>query len=180
MVAAAGTWTLPRSIRDAMRAWQFEAADAQLDAASAVLRQRDQVAAAAAAAGLTPPPTLEVAFEGADGLAAASAEAVTELAVIGSYADAAAALPTNPDIPTRIGLLGVIPEVDLAAAATAFAAGDLDLTLHRSAAAKATWLATPEVSRKRILGAVGIGLALILVVYLLRTRKRRKMHAHRA
>ena len=180
VVAAAGTWTLPRSIREAMRAWQFQAANEQLDQAAAVLRQRAQVAAASAAAGLRPPPTLQAAFEGTDGLAAASAEAVTELAVIGSYADAAAARPTNPDFPTRIGLLGVTPEADLAAAAAAFASGDLDLTIHRSAAARATWLATPEVSRRRILGALGIGLASLLVIYLLRTRKRRKMHAHRA
>lgn len=174
VVQAGGTWLLPRSIRDAMRAWQFETANQELDAASGVLRQRDQVVSAAAHAGLAPPSRLRVAFEGGDGLSTAAAEAVTELAVITTYVEASKTRPVNLDIATRIGLLGTTPDADLAAAAAAFASGDLDGTLHLAAAAKATWLATPDVARGRIIGAALLGIAIVLLVWLLVGSRRKR------
>jgi hypothetical protein len=172
VVTAAADWTLPASIRDELRAWQFQAATEDLDAAASVLRQRHQIAQEAAAAGLTPPSTLQDAFEGTEGLAAASAEAVTELAVIATFDAAAATRPPSPDIQTKIGLLGTTPDVDLATAAAAFAAGDLDGTLRLSAAARATWLATPDVARGRILGGAGLSVAVVLLLYLVASRRR--------
>ena len=172
VVAAAGDWALPASIRDELRAWQFQPATDELDAAASVLRQRQRIAEEATAAGLTPPSTLKDVFEGTDGLAAASAEAVTELAVITTYTEAAATRPGNPDIPTKIGLLGTTPDVDLAAAAAAFAAGDLDGTLRLAAAARATWLATSDVARGRILGGAGLSVAGLLLAYLVLSRRR--------
>jgi hypothetical protein len=175
VVSEAGAWTLPRSIREAMRAWQFEVADQELDAAASVLRQRDQVAAAARAAGLVPPSSLQAAFEGGDSLSGAAAEAVTELAVITTYAEAAATRPAAPDIPTRIGLLGTEPDADLAAAATAFAGGNLDDTLRLAAAAKATWLATPDVARGRIISGALLGLAILLLAWaFIKARRKRR------
>ena len=175
VVAAAGDWTLPASIREELGAWQFQAATEELDAAASVLRQRQQIAEEAAAAGLTQPSSLKDAFEGTEGLAAASAEAVTELAVIATYDRAAATRPPSPDLLTRIGLLGTTPDVDLATAAAAFAAGDLDGTLRLSAAARTTWLATPDVARGRILSVAGLSVAVVLLAYLIASRRR----AHR-
>ncbi len=172
VAAAAGDWTLPASIRDELRAWQFQAATEELDAAASVLRQRHQIAQEATSAGLTPPSRLKDAFEGTEGLAAASAEAVTELAVIATYDRAAATRPPSPDLLTRIGLLGTTPDVDLATAAAAFAAGDLDGTLRLSAAARTTWLATPDVARGRILSGAGLSVAVVLLAYLVASRRR--------
>ena len=44
VVDEAAGWSLPRPIRDAMRAWQFETAGGLLDEAAAVLEQRDAIA----------------------------------------------------------------------------------------------------------------------------------------
>ena len=74
VVDEAAGWSLPRPIRDAMRAWQFDTAGGLLDEAAAVLEQRDAIARAAADADLTPPDNLRAAFEGNDGLDAARAE----------------------------------------------------------------------------------------------------------
>ena len=182
VVQAAGDWVLPRSIRNTMRAWQFQEANIELDAAADVLRQRTELEAAAVSDGLALPARLRIAFEGSEGMAAAAAEAVTEMAVITKYADAAALRPVDPDIPTRIGLLGTTPDVDLERARAAFASGDLDGTLTAAAAARAIWEAAPGVARGRIFGGLGLALAFALLVYLVRARWRRRgvlMHAHR-
>ena len=55
VVAQAGDWQLPRAVRDAMRAWQFDAGDRPADRRRDVLAERDAIATAAAAAGLTCP-----------------------------------------------------------------------------------------------------------------------------
>ena len=64
VIDEAAGWSLPRPIRDAMRAWQFDTAGGLLDEAAAVLEQRDAIARAAADADLTPPDNLRTAFEG--------------------------------------------------------------------------------------------------------------------
>ena len=73
VVTAAGEWQLPRAVRDAMRAWQFDQATSLLGTARTILDERAQIASGAAAAGLTAPTTLETAFEADDGFASAIA-----------------------------------------------------------------------------------------------------------
>lgn len=171
LVVAAGSWTLPRSIRAAMRAWRFDEAAAGFDAAQAVLRQRDDVARAAAVAGLRLPDSLRRAFEGDDGFAVASAEAVTELAVIGAVAEIAGARPGDDDLVAKIGLAGSDPDANLAAARAAFMAGDLDATLRLAEEARATWEAAPEVARGRVVGAALLILAIGLATGLIMRRR---------
>jgi hypothetical protein len=179
-VQQAGDWVLPRSIRDAMRAWRFDTATEELTAAASVLRQRADLEAAAAAAGLTLPPTLRAAFEGDGGIGAASAEAVTELAVSGVIARAEAAQPRDPDIITRLGLLGTTPDQDLASARSAFAAGDLDGAVRAADAATSIWTAALGVARGRIVGALLLGLAITLLARLVfGPRRPRRQHAHK-
>ena len=180
VLAAAGDWSLPGSIDQAMRAWQFEAANRELDAAASVLRQRDQIAAAARAAGLVPPSSLQAAFQGGDSLSGAAAEAVTELAVITTFVEAASKRPASPDIPTRIGLLGTDPDTDLAAAATSFANGNLDDTLRFAAAARATWVATPDVARGRIISGALLAVTVVLIAWaFVQARRKRAARASR-
>ncbi|MEX2011846.1 MAG: hypothetical protein WEF51_06405, partial [Chloroflexota bacterium] len=82
VVRSAGRWELPRSVRDALRAWQFEEARAMLVDAEELLVRRAELEGAAADAGLRLPTRLEAAFEGAAGFAAAKAEAEAEKAMI--------------------------------------------------------------------------------------------------
>ena len=182
-VSAAVPWTLPSSIRDALRAWQFGSATRLMDAARAVLRQRDLVAREVASAGLTPPDSLRRAFEGADGFAAAAAEAATELAVLGRIEDVAAGRIAEPGLIERIGLIGLDPDASLAAARAAFEAGDLDGAVAAAAEAEAAWRAVPGMARGRLVSAAFLGLAILLVAGLLlgrRRRRRSRRHARRA
>ena len=173
LVAAAGPWTLPRSIRDAMRAWRFDEATGLMGTATSVLDERELLARQAALNGMTPPDTLRLAFEGDGGLPRAAAEATTELAVVNAVAIIAAGRPIDPDIVMRVGLIGTDPDGDLAAARTAFAAGDLDGTLNGADSARTAWGAAAEVGRRRIISGVLVAATLLLVAWLLVGRWRR-------
>jgi hypothetical protein len=156
-------WELPASIRQAMTAWQFDAARGLMSQARLVIQRRGEVEAAATAAGLTPPPTLEAAFEGTGGLRAATLEADAEVAAIASIHAAAASEPVNPDPLTQLGLYDEEPRDDIAAARSSFAAGDLDAAVNRAEAARATWAAAPEVGATRA-RSIGGGLIAVLVL----------------
>jgi hypothetical protein len=158
----ADTWQLPRVVRDAMRAWQYDQAIELLDAANAALDDRDAVLDAAAGAGLTPPSTMQTDFEGPRGFASASAEADAELAAIGAYREAAVARPAEPDPITRIGLWNSDPNAAMGRAAEAFTAGDLQASVESSAYARRIWTTAAEIGRNRLL-AVGASLAAVLV-----------------
>jgi hypothetical protein len=166
VVAEAADWSLPRPIRDAMRAWQFDTAGGLLDEAAAVLEQRDAIDTAAADAGLTPPDSLRTAFEGDDGFADARTEIDAQLAVIDRYADAVASQPTNPDVFTQLGLWDATPETDLAKAAQAYAAGDLEASSASADAARLVWIQADGVGRTRavMLALVALGILLLVIV----------------
>ena len=172
MAAAAAPWTLPRSIRDAMRAWQYDAALRLMGDAGSVLDQRDLVVASAAAAGLTSPDLLRRAFEGDDGLAVAAAQAAAELTVIGRIQEVAAERIAYPGLVERLGLIGVDPDGSLDAARAAFEAGDLDGAMAAAADAEAAWQAVPNVARGRIVSALLLVLAVLLLAGLVRQRRR--------
>jgi len=158
----AATWRLPRVVRDALRVWQYGQATELFASANRALDDRDTVLAAAGSAGLAVPSTMETDFEGPRGFAAASAEADAEMAAISAYRDAAAARPGTPNPLQSIGLWNADPNSLLAAAATAFSAGDLRTTVADAAFAGAIWTSAPEVGRNRLL-AVSASLAAVLV-----------------
>ena len=166
-LADAGDWTLPRSIRDALRAWQFEAATAQLEAAESVLSQRTDLQAAAAAAGVALPPTLVAAFEGDAGLPAAAAEATAELTTIEAIRQAELAQPANvpgtPGVLILTGLAGSDPAADLATAKADFAAADLAGAITAASAAAATWTGAADLGRARLVSVGLLALALLLI-----------------
>jgi hypothetical protein len=172
-VEAAAPWQLPREIRAAMRTWHFDAALQLMDDAVAVVSERTAVETAAAALDLTPPDALRVAFEGDTGLAAASAEAATELAVMDDIESAEGARITDPQLIDRLGLIGVEPETRLATARTAFEAGDLDTALSEAASARATWEGAPGVARGRIVSIGLLAVAIALLAWLVTQRRRR-------
>ena len=180
VVGAAAPWMLPRAIRDAMRAWEFEAALRGIGDAESVLRQRDALRTAADAAGLRLPDAVRVAFEGDAGLDVAAAEAATELAVIARLQEVAGMRIVEPGLIDWIGLLGADPEASLGAARAAFESGDLDGAITLAAAAETTWRSVPDVARGRITGAALLALATVLLAWLVRDRLRGRGRARRA
>jgi hypothetical protein len=181
VLGEADGWALPRPIRDALRAWQFEAATDLLDEAATILEGRDAIDRAAADAGLTPPDSLRTAFEGDDLFADATVEIEAQVLTIDRYEEAVAARPADPDLITQLGLWEETPELDLEAAATAYAAGDLEASARASEAALGTWLGAANVGQGRALiiasVAVGILLALLFAIAALLQRRRNRRRA---
>jgi len=171
-VADAGAWLLPRSIRDAMRAWQFSVAEQQLADAEAVLAQRTALERAVAGANLQLPTTLRTTFEAGD-LPGATAEAAAELATIGAIVDATATRPSGSSLLEAIGLAGTSPDDDLRTARTAFASGDLNTAARAAATAKTDWTTAAAVGRGRIISAIVLLLAIVLLASLVIGRRRR-------
>jgi hypothetical protein len=175
VVEQAGAWSLPRPIRDAMRAWRFQIATDLLDEAAAVLDQREAVAEAAADAGLTPPTTLETAFEGDDGFEDARLEAAAQLEAIDRYVAATESRPVDPGPIVQLGLWEADPESDLVAAAGAYAAGNLPASAAAADSARQTWETAAEVGQGRaiLIGAIVIAvlLGLLLAAFLLLRRR---------
>ena len=177
VVAAAGDWQLPRAVRDAMRAWQFDQATRLLDDASTILDQRTAIASAAAASGLTLPTTLRTAFESPDGFASATLEATAELEAIHRYDAAVAAHPDEADPLVRLGLWGTDPGVELASARTLFASGDLTGAATAAGSALSAWNGAADVGRGRAVSlgvlVLAILVGLILAIAWLRGRRHR-------
>ncbi len=167
VVAEAGAWQLPVTVRDAMRAWRFDQAGALLRNAATILDQRAAILAAAASSGLTVPDTLQAAFEASDGFASATLEAQAELEAIERYDAAAASRLADPDMVEAVGLWGTAPEVDLDLARTLFAAGDLGGSATAADAAASAWTSAPDVGRGRIVSLIVLGVALLMALVLL-------------
>ncbi len=176
----ASAWRLPRQIRDAMRAWQFDDATILLDGAATVLAGRASVAAAAEAAGLEPPGTLRVSFEDDDGFDDATAEIEGELEVIDRYQQAIAVRPSAPSPVVALGLLGTTPEDTLQDAATSFERGDLRSAAVAADRAAAIWSDAERIGTGRLGSIVALVLAALLAITMLilsfRRRRRRRRH----
>lgn len=170
-VADAGPWQLPPSIRAAMRTWQFDAAQRELDAAEGVLRQRTALEREAAADGLQLPATLRHDFETGD-LVAAGAEASAELSTLGTIEAADTARPREIPVLDAIGLLGADPDGDLRSAGVAFSAGDLAAANHAAGDAEAAWISAAAMGRGRVISAVALAVALVLLAGLALNRLR--------
>ncbi|MDO8484181.1 MAG: hypothetical protein Q7S35_04480, partial [Candidatus Limnocylindrales bacterium] len=147
VVAAAGNWRLPKPVRDALRAWQFDTATELLADASAILDQRAAIDSAAASSGLTPPPTLQTAFELPDGFTTAAREATAELDAIERYDAAAATRPAEPDTLQTLGLWGTTPDAELSRGRDLFASGDLAASTDAAGGAELIWTTAEEVGR---------------------------------
>jgi hypothetical protein len=161
-LALAGDWALPRAVRDALRAWQFEAAAAVMADARTVLSQRNAVAALAERHGLQVPDAMRGLFEEGR-LADASAQAEGERRAILAIDEAGAARATHDDPLSRIGMLGEDPDADLVAARSALAANDLERAVDAANDANRAWTVAWEEGRRRVLLALAL-LATILVL----------------
>jgi len=147
---------LPRVVRDALRAWQFDQATELIDRAGGALDDRDAVVDAAVGASLTPPATMQTDFEGPRGFAAASAEADAELAAITAFREAVATRADQPGLLAAIGMWNSDPNAALRRAADAFEAGDLQASVESAAFAKRIWSSADEIGRNRIVAGRGV------------------------
>jgi hypothetical protein len=124
VVRAAGEWELPLSIRSYMGGWEFDATEKALTTASGVLEDRQAIVSLAAELDLTPPDTLQEAFEGTDGMEAAASEAAAEIAAMQRLSTASDRLDVT-GLLASIGLWGRDLRAELGAARAAFSDGDL-------------------------------------------------------
>ena len=161
-LALANGWVLPRSIRDALRAWQFDAAEQLMAGARTVLAQRAALERLATRDGLALPSTMRGLFE-AGSMSDASAEAEAERNAILAIGETTAARAADTDLLTSIGMIGEHPEADLQAARDAFAAGSLDATISAADDAYRSWNGAWQEGRRRVLAALA-ALATILVL----------------
>jgi hypothetical protein len=177
-IQRAGDWRLPPTIREAMRAWQFDVAGGLLAAADAVQTQRVKLESAAAAAGATLPGTMRTTFEGPGGIPAALAEATAEQATVDLIAKARATRPTpqafGDQAVVAIGLVGSSADADLSRALASLAGGDLQASYAAAQAAQATWASASDVGRSRIVSLVLLLVAAVLFAVLYRQQRRRK------
>lgn len=173
LLAAAGDWRLPRSVRDALGAWRFDEAEVRIEAAGAALTARDELAVAAAVVGLVPPPNLRTAFE-ADDVAGAAAEAHVGRAIVDQIVAARQAGARPADLLVQVGLLGQDPLAELAAASSAFTAGDLAVAQARAIGARETWAGAADLGglRLRVLAALALVVAVAALFIATRVRRR--------
>ncbi|HLY14974.1 MAG TPA: hypothetical protein VKR24_11545, partial [Candidatus Limnocylindrales bacterium] len=162
LVTRAADWTLPQAVLDGLNAWQFTTAADLMTGLGQLLDERDRVATAAAGAGLTPPTTLQAAFQ-QGAIATGQVDASNELQVVAAIGAATAAEPSAPSLLEQLGLLGSDPGAALAAASTAFAAGDMTAAQDDALAADVTWGQASDTGGFR----VRIALASLLVALVL-------------
>lgn len=173
LLAAAGNWRVPRSVRDALSAWRFAEAETQIKAARAVLAARDELAVTAAVAGLQPPPNLRTAFEAED-LAAAAAEAEVERSIVEQIVVAREASARSTDLLDQVGLLGQDPVAELAAASSAFTAGELAAAQARAIGAREAWAGAADLGGLRLRALAALALIGAVAALLIVTRVRRR------
>jgi hypothetical protein len=126
LLAAAGDWGAPDTIRLEMAEWRFEDAGAGIDAALAWFVERDRLVEQITAAGLTTPDRLRERYMAAGGGPAAADELAAERVVVEAYDDVRAQVAAPRGWLDLIGLIGSDdPEAALRAAALSFADGDL-------------------------------------------------------
>jgi hypothetical protein len=164
-LALAGDWAIPATAREAMRAWQFDAAERILSDTRTVIAQREALEAAASHSGLEVPPTMRTLFETEGSLTEASQEAGRELAIISTLDSVAKGRPPADDPITNLGLIGAHPERSLAEARAAFEEGRLDDATAAAQAAVTGWDGAWAEGRRRLL----VVLALLASAFVLGT-----------
>ncbi len=176
-LSEAGDWRPPKTIRDAMRAWQFDAAEALMAQGQSVLDLRSRIADAADAAGLSAPAAVRTAFEDG-GFDAASGEGDAELQAIDRYVAAVDRRPATVSPIMSLGLWNETPDADLVAARDAFAKGDMAGSVAASDEAAASWLNAETLGQGRAFSIGALALFLLVSIAALiaisRSRRRRR------
>ena len=175
LLDAGDGWLPGWYVRQQMTDWRFDVAEQRMTEARAVLDLRAKIDAAATALGLVPDASLKAAYEIASGnLDAATGLANDELAALSAIADAKTKVETEPDLLSRLGLLGSRPQAPYDAARAAFERGDV--AGARASAVMATNLVADAavLGQERLVLAIAVAVALlVLLVVLVALRRRR-------
>jgi len=180
LVDEGGEWNVPIVIRDPMAEWKFETATERMVDARKLLGLRTQLIAKADALGLTPPPSLEAAYDSAQtGFRDAEALALAQIRATDQLAAAQERLNAPRDFFTQVGLWREDPGIPFMSARTAFEADQMDLVEKRTIDSTAMITGALAIGRQRVLwAAVGLALVLLtitLIVLIRRRNKRRKV-----
>jgi hypothetical protein len=174
LLEAGEGWLPPWTVRALMGGWSFIGATSSMDAAMAVLDLRDEVDAAAEPLGLDPDGALRAAYEGAsDGLTGATAIARDQLDSLAAIAAAKGQVEATPDFITQLGLLGEAPRAPYDAARDAFESGELAEATRLAGVAAALITGAAAVGQVRLLVAVAMALAVVLLLFALLWLRRR-------
>ncbi|MBA2717683.1 MAG: hypothetical protein H0U52_00380 [Chloroflexi bacterium] len=180
LVAAGDAWLTPSAVRSPMATWDFAAATSRMTEALAVLGQRDTIAGRATELGVEPPTALLTAYQTATrSFDEARSIATTSLADLEALGAAVAAVDAPRDAIVALGLVGTMPDVELAAARAAFSGGAADAAIRAMSVVALVDGAT-EIGRGRLISiaaAVLVVLVLIATLIILLLRRRRR---HRA
>ena len=175
LLDAGAGWLPGWYVRRPMGEWRFDVAESHVAEATAVLGLRTQLDTAAAALGLEPDDALKSAYEGAtDGLDAATSLGHAELDALAAIADAKAKVEAEPDLLSKIGLLGETPGVAYAAARDAFERGDVDGARTSAAAAAALVTGAAAVGQGRLILGIAVAVAMLVLVVILAVAVRRR------
>lgn len=176
LLAAAGDWGAPDSVRLEMTEWRFDDATAGIHAALAWLAERDRLVEQITAAGLTTPDRLRARYMVAGGGPAAADELAAEWVVVEAYDNVRAQIAAPRGWFGVIGLIGSDdPPAALRAAALSFADGDL------TAAADTLAVLAVQLGRATADGLTRAAIVVVLVamlgaVAMLAIRRRRGSH----
>jgi hypothetical protein len=181
LLEAGDGWLPSWYVRKPMGEWSFGLAEHRITEATAVLDLRAQVETVAAPLGLHPDGALETAYEGADSsLDAATALANEELATLAAIADAKAKVEAQPDLVSKVGLIGSIAQVPYDAARAAFERGDIAGAKSSAAQAAAIVTGAAALGQQRLALGIGVAVGLLLLavaLIVLRRRRRRRRHS---
>ena len=157
------------SVRDAMRAWQFDQRRPPSWAMpQAILDQRTAIQSGALTAGLTPPDALRTAFERPDGFASATLEAKRGARRDRPVRGGRGGAPGRDRTCSRRSVSwGTSPEADLAQARMRFAAGDSAGAATAAASADAAWAGAEDLGRGRLVSVGLVALAAVFALVLL-------------
>jgi hypothetical protein len=176
LVDAGSGWLPGYVIRDPLGRWDFARATREIATATAILGTRNEIARIAAEAGVTPSGGLRAAYEGAErDLEGVRQLAADELAAVTGLEAAVARVGGERGLLTSIGLIGEDPAGALAAATSAYVAGDLEATTSGAAAVDGVFDRALDAGRNRAIGgaaALGLGGAGIGAAVVLRRRRR--------
>ena len=169
LVEAGGSWQAPDSVRAAMEAWEFDAAQDQMAEASAWLERRDELLASMEAVGLSAPDRLKEAYRTYGGGTEAVTELEAEQAVVDAYAETATEVNAERSFLERIGLIGgPDPATQLNLANGRFAEGDLRgavdaVTEAQRIVSSAETGGMVRIASAVLLAALLLGIAVLLV-----------------
>ena len=178
-LAMVGDWALPRQVRDAMRAWQFDTARQLMADARNVIAEHHAVQQLATSEDLTLPATMRQPFE--SGLFSDAAQlAQDDRNAILAIVQAEHARDDATDPLTQIGMLGEHPDEDLYDARRALSAGDLEQTLSSANAAYRAWTDAWQEGRRRALLAIALLATILVLGFTIIERARRAQRARAA